>query len=49
MNTKNPPQASQTRYGTARPQRQRVSTTDLVRGGREVIFRQLARDQILTE
>jgi hypothetical protein len=37
MNTKNPPQPSQTRYGTARPQRQRVSITDLMRGGREVI------------
>jgi hemin uptake protein HemP len=47
MNTKNPPQPSQTRYGTARPQRQRVSTTDLMRGGREVILLHEGEEYVL--
>jgi hemin uptake protein HemP len=47
MHTKNPPQPSQTRYGTARPQRQRVSTTELMRGGREVILLHEGQEYVL--
>lgn len=47
MNTKNPPQPSQTQCYTARPQRQRVSITDLMRGGREVILLHEGEEYIL--
>jgi hemin uptake protein HemP len=38
MNPQNPAEPSNHRYYTRRPPRQRVSTTDLMRGSRELIL-----------
>jgi hemin uptake protein HemP len=47
MNVQNPPQSGETRFYTSRPPRQRVSTTDLMRGGRELILLHEGEEYIL--
>ena len=47
MNPQNPPQATDPRYYTPRPSRQRVSTTDLMRGGRELVLLHEGEEYIL--
>ena len=47
MNMQNPPRPSETRFYTPRPPRQRVSTTDLMGGGRELILLHEGEEYIL--
>jgi hemin uptake protein HemP len=47
MNMQNPSQPGETRFYAPRPPRQRVSTTDLMRGGRELILLHEGEEYIL--
>ena len=47
MNAQNPSQANDPRYYTPRPPRQRVSTTDLMRGDRALVLLHEGEEYVL--
>jgi hemin uptake protein HemP len=47
MDPQNPSEPNNPRYYTPRPPRQRVSTTDLMRGGRELVLLHEGQEYIL--